>query len=204
MSKLLPRLGLIFSAALLALALTGCGTTRRIDSQVQSIHANVVGAAPLQGARYRFERLPSQINNPAAGLAEQQAQAALAAVGLARDDAGAQLSIQVNARATSYIADPWGRPVLGVGMNGYWGHGVGMGFGLNTGMRFPPPTHYQYEVSIVMRDLRSAQVVYETQAVHNGPWADTNQIFPVLMQAALQGFPNPPATSRQVNIDIPR
>ena len=55
-----------------------------------------------------------------------------------------------------------------------------------------------------MRDLRSAQVVYETQAVHNGPWADANQIFPVLMQAALQDFPNPPATSRQVNIDIPR
>ncbi len=200
MSKFISRLGFLVSASLLALIMTGCGTTRRIDSQVQSVYANVVGAASLPGARYRFERLPSQINNPAAGLAEQQAQAALAAVGLARDDAGAQLSIQVNARATSYVADPWGRPVLGVGMNGYWGHGVGMGFG----MRFPPPTHYQYEVSIVMRDLRSAQVVYETQAVHNGPWADANTIFPVLMQAALQDFPNPPATSRQVNIDIPR
>ena len=200
MSKFITRLGLLISVSLLALALTGCGTTRRIDSQVQSIHANVLGAGPLAGARYRFERLPSQINNPAAGLAEQQAEVALASVGLARDDAGAQLSIQVNARATSYIADPWGRPVLGIGMNGYGGHSVGVGFG----MRFPPPTHYQYEVSLVMRDLRSAQVVYETQAVHNGPWADANQIFPVLMQAALQGFPNPPATSRQVNIDIPR
>jgi hypothetical protein len=204
MTHLISRLGLLFSASLLVLALSGCGTTRRIDSQVQSVHANVVGAAPLPGARYRFERLPSQINNPAAGLAEQQAQAALAAVGLVRDDALAQLSIQVNARATSYIADPWGRPLLGVGMNGYWGHGVGMGFGMSSGMRFPPPTHYQYEVSIVLRDLRSAQVVYETQAVHNGPWADANQIFPVLMQAALQDFPNPPAASRQVNIDILR
>jgi hypothetical protein len=204
MSKFISKLGLICSAALLALALTGCGTTRRIDSQVQSLHANVLGAAPLQGARYRFERLPSQINNPAIGLAEQQAQAALAAVGLTRDDAGAQLSVQVNARATSYMADPWGRPVLGVGMNGYWGHGVGMGMGMGFGMRFPPPTHYQYEVTLVMRELRSAQVVYETQAVHNGPWADANTIFPVLMQAALQDFPNPPATLRQVNIDIAR
>jgi hypothetical protein len=204
MSKFISKLGFLVSASLLALALTGCSTTRRIDSQVQSVHAHVVGAAPLPGARYRFERLPSQMNNPAAGLAEQQAQVALAAVGLARDDAGAQLSVQVNARAMSYIADPWGRPHLGVGIHSYWGHGVGLGIGMNSGMRFPPPTHYQYEVSIVMRDLRSAQVVYETQAIHNSPWADGNTIFPVLMQAALQGFPDPPATARQVNIDIPR
>ncbi len=200
MSQFIFKSGFIASVCLLALALTGCGTTRRIDSQVQSVQAAVPGALPLQGASYRFERLPSQIHNPAAGLAEQQAQVALAAVGLVRDDAGAQLSIQVNARAMSYIADPWGRPMLGVGMNGYGGHGVGMGFG----MRFPPPTQYQYEVSIVMRDLRSAQVVYETQAAHNGPWADAAVLFPVLMQAALQGFPHPPKASRQVNIDIPR
>ena len=202
MSQFIFKFSWRVSALMLAWALTGCGTTRRIDSQVQSVHANVVGAAPLPGASYRFERLPSQIHNPAAGLAEQQAQVALAAVGLARDDALAQLSVQVNARAMSYLADPWGRPVLGVGMNGYGGHGFGTSLGF--GMRFPAPTHYQYEVSIVMRDLRSAQVVYETQAVHNGPWADANTIFPVLMQAALQGFPNPPAVSRQVNIDIPR
>lgn len=201
MRKHIAKSGLLLSTFLLALALTGCGTTRRIDSQVQSTRVQVAGVSPLQGAHYRFERMPSQINNPAAGLAEQQAQVALTSVGLVRDDALAQLSVQINARATSYMADPWGRPMLGVGMNSYGRHGwsTSMGFG----MRFPPPTHYQYEVSIVMRDLRSAQVVYETQAVHNGPWADANTIFPVLMQAALQGFPNPPAASRQVNIDIP-
>jgi hypothetical protein len=43
----------------------------------------------LQGAKYRFERLPSQANNPEAGLAEQHAQAAMTAVGLVRDDAAA-------------------------------------------------------------------------------------------------------------------
>ena len=189
----------IFLALALSL-LTGCSTVRRIDSQVQSVRAPVPGAAALQGAHYRFERLPSQIHNPQAGLAEQQAQLALTAVGLVRDDAGAQLSILVTTRATTYMADPWGRPVVNMGLNGYWGHGVGMGMG----MRFPPPTYYQYEVSLLMRDLRSAQVVYETQAVHNGPWADANTLFPVLMQAALHDFPNPPAALRQVNIDIPR
>lgn len=200
MSKLGSSWGWPLATLLLALTLSGCSTTRRIDAQVQTAQVQPSGAAPLSGARYRFERLPSQIHNPAAGLAEQQAQQALTAVGLARDDAGAQLSIQVQARVTSYFADPWGRPVLGVGMQGYWGHGVGMGMG----MRFPPPTQYQYEVSIVMRDLRSAQVVYETQAVHRGPWSDAQVLFPVLMQAALQDFPNPPAATRQVNIDIPR
>lgn len=202
MSQCMTKWIFLLGGFLLALALSGCSTTRRIDSQVQSVQANVVGAASLSGARYRFERLPSQIHNPAAGLAEQQAQVALAAVGLARDDAAAQLSVQINARATSYLLDPWGRPVLGLGMNSYRGHGVG--FGMGWGMRYPPTPQYHYEVSLVMRDLRSAQVVYETQAVHQGPWADASAIFPVLMQAALQDFPHPPAASRVVNIDIPR
>ena len=180
--------------------LTGCGSMRLIDSQVQSVNAQ--GAVSLQGANYRFERLPSQINNPAAGLAEQQAQVALLTAGLVRDDPGAQLSIQVQARATTFMADPWGRPVAGLGMNSYWGRGIGV----NWGMRFPPqnPYPYQYEVSLLMRDLRSGQVVYETQAAHSGPWSDSGKIFPALMTAALKDFPNPPAKTRQVNIEIQR
>jgi hypothetical protein len=178
--------------------LTGCGSIRLIDSQVQTVNAQ--GAVSLQGAHYRFERLPSQINNPAAGLAEQQAQVALSAAGLVRDDPGAQLSIQVHARVTAFMADPWGRPVYGLGMNSYWGRGIGV----NWGMRFPPPNQYQFEVSLLMRDLRSGQVVYETQAAHSGPWSDSEKIIPALMTAALKDFPNPPAKPRQVNIEIQR
>jgi hypothetical protein len=178
--------------------LTGCGSIRLIDSQVQTVNAQ--GAVSLQGAHYRFERLPSQINNPAAGLAEQQAQVALSAAGLVRDDPGAQLSIQVHARVTAFMADPWGRPVYGLGMNSYWGRGIGV----NWGMRFPPPNQYQFEVSLLMRDLRSGQVVYETQAAHSGPWSDSEKIIPALMTAALKDFPNPPAKTRQVNIEIQR
>jgi len=187
-----------FTLALTLSMLTGCGSIRLIDSQVHTVNAQ--GAVPLQGAHYRFERLPSQINNPAAGLAEQQAQVALSAAGLVRDDPGAQLSIQVQSRATAFMADPWGRPVYGLGMNSYWGRGVGV----NWGMRFPPPNQYQFEVSLLMRDLRSGQVVYETQAAHSGPWSDSEKIIPALMTAALKDFPNPPAKTRQVNIEIPR
>jgi len=187
-----------FTLPITLVLLTGCGSIRQIDSQVQSVNAQ--GAVSLQGAHYRFERLPSQLNNPAAGLAEQQAQVALSAAGLVRDDPGAQLSIQVQARATAFMTDPWGRPAYGVGLNSYWGRGIG----LNWNMRFPPPSQYGYEVSLLMRDLRSGQVVYETQAEHSGPWSDGEKIFPALMRAALKDFPNPPAKTRQVNIEIPR
>ena len=202
-----------FSMAVAALALswlTGCASMRLIDSDVVSVAAAPPGMS-LQGAKYRFERLPSQVHNPEAGLAEQQAQAAMTAVGLVRDDAAASLSVMVGFSGTQYQADPWGRP-LGPGWTPYGSIAVGSGFGRNfgshvglgVGMRFPPPTQYRREVSVVMRDLKSGQVVYETRASHAGPWSDSVPIFATLFQAALANFPNPPAGPHRVNIELPR
>jgi len=202
-----------FLMALVAMALpflTGCASMRLIDSDVVSVAA-VPPGMNLQGAKYRFERLPSQVHNPEAGLAEQQAQLAMAAVGLVRDDAGANLSVMLGFSGTQYPADPWGQPV-GQGWTPYGsiaiGSGLGGGFvshvGLGLGMRFPPPTHYRREVSVIMRDLKSGQVVYETRASHAGPWRDSVPIFTTLFQAALANFPNPPAGPRRVNIEVPR
>jgi hypothetical protein len=197
--------------ALLSLSfLTGCASMRLIDSDVVSVAAAPPGMS-LQGAKYRFERLPSQVHNPEAGLAEQQAQAAMTAVGLVRDDVAASLSVMVGFSGTQYQADPWGRP-LGTGWTPYGSIAIGSGFGRNfgshvglgVGMRFPPPTHYRREVSVVMRDLKSGQVVYETRASHAGPWSDSVPIFGTLFQAALANFPNPPAGPRRVNIEVPR
>ena len=192
--------------ALALSGLTGCASMRIIDSDVVSVAAVPPGMS-LQGAKYRFERLPSQVNNPEAGLAEQQAQAAMSAVGLVRDDAGAQLSVLVGFAGTQYLADPWGRP-LPPGWtpygNVYMGNGLGPHIGLGRGMRFPPPTHYHREVSLIMRDLKTGQVVYETRAVHDGPWRDNTTIFATLFQAALANFPNPPTGLRRVNIELPR
>ena len=197
-----------FSVAMAALVLsllTGCASVRLIDSDVVSVAAVPPGKS-LQGAKYRFERLPSQAHNPEAGLAEQQAQAAMTAVGLVRDDAAAQLSVMVGFSGTQYLADPWGRP-LGSGWTPYGniaiGSGVGSHIGLGLGMRFPPPTHFRREVSLIMRDLQSGQVVYETRASHSGPWSDSVPIFATLFQAALANFPNPPAGPRRVNIELP-
>jgi hypothetical protein len=183
---------------------------RLVDSDVVSVAA-VPSGMSLQGAKYRFERLPSQVHNPEAGLAEQQAQAAMTAVGLVRDDANASLSVMVGFSGTQYQADPWGRP-LGPGWSPYGSIAIGSGFGrgfgshigLGMGMRFPPPTHYRREVSVIMRDLKSGQVVYETRASHAGPWSDSVPIFATLFQAALANFPNPPAGPRRVNIELPR
>ena len=198
-----------FSMAVAALALsflTGCASVRLIDSDVVSVNAAPAGMN-LQGAKYRFERLPSQANNPEAGLAEQQAVAAMSAVGLVRDDAGASLSVLVGFSGKQYQVDPWGRP-MAPGWTPYGNLSIGSGFGphigLGMGMRFPPPTHYQREVSVLMRDLKSGQVVYETRASHSGPWNDSVSIFATLFQAALANFPNPPAGLRRVNIELPR
>ncbi len=197
-------------AALIALSLAallgGCATSRIVDSQVLAV-ASVPAGVQLQGAHYRFERLPSQAANPEAGLAEQQAEQALAAVGLVRDDARAQISVLVGFQGTQYLGDRWGYPYragtggsISIGRGAPWGSGVGFGMG----MRFPPPTHYRREVSLILRDLRSGQVVYETRASHDGPWGDSTTIFATLFKAALANFPNPPAGPQRVNIEIPR
>ena len=138
---------------------------------------------------------------------EPQAEQALAAVGLLRDDANAQLSVLVGFQGTQYLIDPWGyrspRPYYGsiaIGQGAPWGSGVGFGMG----MRFPPTPQYRREVSLILRDLKSGQVVYETRASHDGPWSDSTPIFATLFKAALANFPNPPAGPQRVNIEIPR
>jgi hypothetical protein len=193
-------------AAMAMTLLPGCASMRLVDSDVTSVVAVPPGMS-LLGAKYRFERLPSQVHNPEAGLAEQQAQAAMTAVGLVRDDVAASLSVMVGFSGTQYPADPWGRPIA-PGWTPYGNLAIGAGWGshigLGVGMRFPPPTHYRREVSLIMRDLQSGQVVYETRASHSSPWSDSAPIFGTLFQAAMANFPNPPAGLRRVNIELPR
>jgi hypothetical protein len=193
-------IALLAASALLG----GCAGMRIVDSQVTAIASAPVGMQ-LQGARYRFERLPSQMNSADIGMAEQQAEQAMAAVGLVRDDANAQLSVLVGLHSSAYLYDPYGRSglypwrpagSLTLGRGGYTGWGWGM--------HMPPVTDYRREVSLILRDLRSGQVVYETRASHYGVWNDSEAIFATLFKAALANFPNPPAGVQRVNIEIPR
>jgi len=188
----------------LALLLSGCGGMRLVDTQVQ---ANATSTAIEKGGRYRFERLPSQAEQPRTAQVEALAQVALAQVGLVRNDSAARYSALLGARVQPYSADVWADPYGRPGIGPYGQIMIGTGSAgsmVGWGMRFPPPTYYRYEVSLLLRDLQSGQVVYETRATHNGPWADNANILPALFEAALKDFPHPPAGIRQVNIEIPR
>ncbi len=190
-------------ALFLIATLAGCATRWVVDSDVNSYSA--LATVP-PGATYRFERLPLQQANEAAQRElEAMAGAALERVGLRRDDTAPAYSALVGARVTSELspwADPW---LFGGGVWGPWGPRYG-GWGGWYGPMFPPAASpwYAREVSIVLRELPSHRVVYETRASNEGPYASSAAILPVMFQAALEGFPHPPAGVRRVNIELPR
>jgi hypothetical protein len=191
-----------------ALLLSGCAGVRLVDTDVRSF---VTSPGIQTGATYRFERLPSQ-RADATGQArlETLAQAALGKVGLRRQDNEAQYSVQMAASLRIDPYAPWeqpygGRPGLSLGF------GVRHGYiGLATGRPFMPgfgwgeSPYYWREVSLVIRHLGSGQVVYETQGAHDGRWSDSQAVLPAMLDAALMGFPNPPAGPRRIELEIPR
>lgn len=190
------------AALFAAAALSGCATGYLLDNQVQTYsHLAAVPAQPT----YRFERLPSQqAADPLQTSLETLADPALHQAGLRRDDAAPRYSVQVAARAErrlSPYADPWD-----YGGWGGWGLGVGhrgIGFGIG-GPLFPRMEQpwYHREVSVIVRELASNKVVYETHAVNDGPWLDNREIFTRMFEAAMQGFPNPPQGPRRVDIHV--
>lgn len=197
----LRRTPLFLAAAVAALVLAGCSTgPRTVDGRVQSFATPGAVALP---ATYRLERMPSQQGpgfEAIASLAEQ----ALARAGLRRDDAAPQLLAQIGVQAdTVPRADPWGDPYGGFGPGpwalgaGWYGRGWGVG-GL-WGMGAPTPLHRR-AVSVVLRSARDQAVVYETSAVHEDVWVSDPGVYGVLFDAALQGFPTPPAGPRQVRL----
>jgi hypothetical protein len=194
----------------IVLGLTGCAGMRLVDSDVRSF-ATPPGV-PL-GATYRFERLPSQQANaaPQARL-EAMAQQALAKVGLQRDDASASYSVQLAAGLKIDPYSPWDERYGGWAPGWNFGFGFGLHSGhmmiggsrLMPGFGVPQSPYYWRQVSLIMRQLSTSQVVYETHAEHDGPWADSETIFPAMLDAALKDFPHPPPGLRRINIEIPR
>ena len=181
-----------------ALWLTGCASTRLVDSDVQSF--SQLAGAPAR-ATYSFERLPSQQAQGAQQSAvEEQARLALAKVGLRQDSAAPFYRVQAHARIDlQAYPDYWDGP--GWGWGG-WGGGRGFYGGLS--MRFPPPTFYRREVGLILREAASGTVVYETRAVHEGVWTDNPAVFAAMFDAALNGFPTPPTGPRRIVLEIPR
>ncbi len=197
-----------FALFAVAIALTGCATVRQVDNQVRSL--STLKSLPVVG--YRFERLPSQQSPqqlPNQTAIEAMAERALTGVGLKRDDAHAGYSMLISAtshRDTRMTwEDPWyGGTRLSLGFGSGRGARVGFGTGIHWGTGYSRINSPQYhnEVSLIMRDLSTGQVVYETKAIHDGPWTDMQNIFPLMFQAALSGFPTPPSEPRIVNMAL--
>lgn len=200
--RLVPR---VLLAAGLAALLAGCATSYKLDNQVQTFSQLAALPSP---ATYRFERSLSQQADPAQQALEALADPALHQAGLRRDDSAPRYSVQVSARTQRTLSpfsdpwDPWGRGGWGGGWSlGYGGpHHLGIGFG----MPFPRQDSYWFrrEVSVVVRELASNRVVYETHALNDGPWLDNRAVLPAMFQAALQGFPNPPPGPRRVDVQV--
>lgn len=183
--------------------LSGCSTVMMVDSEVRSFATQ---PAVPSGAAYRFERLPSQLANSRQPLLEGIAGTALGKVGLRRDDSAAQYSVQINEGLIRENRSPWNDPWR----NGMWSGSVRLGnHGSDVGVwfpmfPFPEPPLYVREVSLTLRDLASAKVVYETRAVHDGPAAQSDAVLPAMFEAALRDFPNPPQGPRRIAIEAPR
>lgn len=187
--------------------LGGCASTRVVESEVNSF-ARWSPAPPVPGSTYRFERLLSQQqpDAPQARL-ENLAQAALARVGLQHNPQVAAFSVQISASSQPVPRSRWGGGGYPFGgPNIFVGGGIGSGAGVGFGFGFPlggmDTPLYRREVGVVMRELRSNQTVYETRAVSEEPWLDTDPVLAAMFDAALRGFPVPPAGPRRVNIEI--
>jgi hypothetical protein len=190
--KRLLRLGGLWIAALAVAVLAGCSSTYTLDNQVQTF-SHLTGVPP--SPTYRFERLLSQQVDPVQTQLEVLADPALHRAGFRRDDANPRYSIQVSARVQRVIS-PWADPWPPRFHFGFWGRRAGFGTGFG-GMDSP---WYQREVGVVVREIASNKVVYETHAVNDGPFFDNSTVLPAMFEAAMQGFPNPPVGPRKVDV----
>ena len=187
----------LVAVLLTALALAGCAVPRTVDSQVHSW--STLASLP-QPPTYRLDLLPSQQQSHAFDAIVPMAHAALAHSGLQRDDAAPRLIAEIGVRTGTALADgPW-YPYGPWGGGFGWGHRSGMRAGWM--LREMPPTLYRNEVSVVLRDAATQNTVYETSASNEDVWTDAPRIFGVLFDAALAGFPTPPAGARQVRLPL--
>ena len=201
-------LAAIFSVATLAFFMTGCSTVQVVESDVTAFY-RWTAAPPGPGTPYRFERLPSQqVVGAQQDTVEGLARTALARVGMELNPAAARYSVQVMV-ATQVIErvhyngvgyDGFGFPAPGVFLGG---GNRGAGLGMSFPMLYSDP-YYRRELTLLMRDLGSGQVVFETHASSDGVQYETLAVLSAMLDAALNGFPQPPPGPRRINVQIPR
>lgn len=193
---------------LLASVLVGCASGPRVVvSDVRTVAAQAPGADVLVGAHYRFEPATPMVGQPQPERVQALAEAALTRVGLVRDEARPRLAVQATATVQAYWVDEWGpyggwsNPRLALGL-GYGWRGGALGLGFGAPMWNPSVPMYVSEAHVLMRDLQTGQIVYDSRARHDGPWHNTDAVLAALFVAALEGYPNPPAGPRRVDVPV--
>lgn len=197
------RIATVFA---LAMMLAACASGPRVvSSDVRTVTAEGTGAAVLSDAHYRFVPGPSVAGQPAAEQLQALAEPALERVGLVRDEAKANITVQLGARVQAYWVNDWGYGPYGGLSRMTFGFGLsrgGFGLGLGGPLWDPSIPLYISEVSVLMRDEQSGQIVYDTRARHDGPWHNTDRVLAALFVAALQGYPQPPEEVRRVDVPV--
>jgi predicted small secreted protein len=201
-------LAAIFSVALTTFFMAGCSSMRMIENDVTAF-SHWDGAPPVPGTAYRFERLPSQqaVGSPQDYI-EGQARTALAKVGMELNPAAARYSVQVTLSTQVVERVPYdsaGYDGFGFATPGvFLGAGnQGASVGLSFPMRFSEP-YYRRGLTLLMRDLNTSQVAFETHVLSDGVQGETRAVFSAMLDAALRGFPQPPPGPHRISVQIPR
>lgn len=205
---------------LCGVGLGGCASLRDVRTEVATFGEWPAGR---QAGPYAFERLPSQDSEPARQAElEAAAQPALAATGFSLAASPEQaaytvqlgVQVQVDRRVRPdpffqpYAAAPvlvpsrkkgepprWVYPAHSV-YGGGWGLG-GMGFAMSA-----EPPWVQMQVSVLVRDARSKQMLYESRASADRMGAADPALWAPLFRAALQGFPQATGSRRTVTVSL--
>ncbi|CAN5429461.1 hypothetical protein BH10PSE16_BH10PSE16_12540 [soil metagenome] len=201
-------LAAIISVAFMGFFMAGCASLRVVESDVSAFY-NWSGTPPAPGTAYRFERLPSQqVVGAQQDTVEGLARTALAKVGMELNPAAPRYSVQV--RISTHVIEHL--PYDGVGYDGFGfatpgvflgGGNRGTTFGMSFPMRFSD-TYYRRELTLLVRDLTTSQIVFETRALNDGVQNETLAVLAAMLDAALQGFPQPPAGPRRITAQISR
>ena len=201
-------LATIFSVATMAFFMVGCSGLRVVENDVTAFY-NWNGAPPVPGATYRFERLPSQqVIGAQQDYVEGLARTALAKVGMELNPAAPRFSVQLT--VSTQVVERL--PYDGIGYDGFGfatpgvfiaGGGRGGSLGLSLPMRFSDP-YYRRQLTLLVRDLKTNQVVFETRAVSDDVQSNTLSILSAMLDAALTGFPQPTTQPRRINVPMAR
>ncbi len=203
------RRHLLLAISLVAL-LTAGGCATQVSSDVSTFGSWPVDRLP---DTYAFERLPSQQDQTDQPHMEDAARTAIESAGFkpAADAQTADVVVLLGTRLItadfSTLNDPiwWNGGIYRsrFGHPGFLGFGSGFGRGFGFG---PDDTLRRYvrEVSVLIRDRKSGQAVYETHASSDGVLPLTPALMAAMFQAALTPFPSTDAKARGVMTPLER